>query len=128
MTQEIIDKIYIVKKTLDELSILLNLNIHSDKYVQFLEMHSTLNDIIAKNKYDTTSQELFYNYISALVQQGTDITMALKNRKEIIPLLRIIELENGKQFPIRYKNANKAIISLSTSTPSFWQKILNLKG
>lgn len=128
MTQEIIDKIYIVKKTLDELSILLNLNIHSDKYVKFLEMHSTLNDIIAKNKYDTTSQELFYNYISALVQQGTDITMALKNRKEIIPLLRIIELENGKQFPIRYKNANKAIISLSTSTPSFWQKILNLKG
>lgn len=128
MTQEIIDKIYIVKKTLDELSTLLNLNIHSDKYVQFLEMHSTLNDIIAKNKYDTTSQELFYNYISALVQQGTDITMALKNRKEIIPLLRIIELENGKQLPIRYKNANKAIISLSTSTPSFWQKILNLKG
>lgn len=123
MSQAIIDNIYIVKKTLDDLSILLNLNVHSDTYVHFLEMHSLLNDIIAKTKYNMSNQELLDSYINDLVTQGKDPRLALKNGEYIIPLLRIISLENKNT--IRYNNANKALISLTTPPPSFWKKYLN---
>lgn len=117
---------YLAKKTLNDLEHLLDLPVKSDRYKVFLEMYVMLNDIMSETSFEISNNELFGMFIDALVQQGMETRTAIKNMEQIIPLLRIIELE--AENTQNYKMAHKTIHILTSEKPSFWKQVFNLKG